>query len=413
MRNVLFLAYNFPPAGGAGVQRSLKFVKYLPLYGWSSVIITATPAAYPVRDNSLWADVPEGTPVYRSRSWDINGLRPTLSRFRLGKLLSAFNLVLMLPDAALLWARLARGAVRKAIAQHQPRLVYSSSGPASAHVLGLWIKQHYGLRWVADFRDPWSENRLLPYYPGYRAVNRRLEHRVLTTADRVITVSQPLARDLERLSGPNRPSISVIENGFDKQDIVPLPPQRTDRFTITYTGTLSRLRRPDAFVTAIDQLVESGQIPLHQLRVLIAGKDTCNYIPDRPPFEQTGYLSHQALGQVRSQTDLFLFLQDNLPESRGAYSAKLFEYLGANRPILAITHQDNVGAELVRRARAGTTTVYNPDAIASAVQQHYLSWKEQRFDHNPDWSIINQYTRRNLTARLAAEFDRLAGEPAR
>jgi glycosyltransferase involved in cell wall biosynthesis len=409
MKTVLFVAYNFPPAGGAGVQRSLKFIKYLPQFNWQPVVITTTPDAYAVCDESLWADVPAHTPIYRAKSYDINGHRSLFTRLRLGKLLTILNVALMLPDAAVFWARLARNAVRKAIKRHEPCLIYSSSGPASAHLLALWAKSEFELPWGADFRDPWSENQLIPYYPGYRAINRRMERRVLSLADCIVTVSKPLADDLSRLSGRRQPPVLVIENGYDDDEVVPLPPRPTERFTITYTGTFSRLRRPDALVTAIDHLITDGQIPLDRICVAIAGKDTAKYIPGRPPFEQLGYLKHGELAELRLQTNLFLFVQDNVPESKGAFSGKLFEYLGANRPTLAITYPGNVGAQLVERARAGIATSYDPTEIATAILRYYRVWQSGDFGYAPDWNIIRQYTRRNLTARLASEFDRLAG----
>jgi len=361
-------------------------------------------------DESLWADVPEGTPIYRIKSHDINGLRPLAKRLGIGKLLTAANLALMLPDAALFWARLAHSAVQQAIRRHRPCLVYSSSGPASAHLLGLWIKKTFALPWAADFRDPWSENRLIPYYPGYRAINRRLEQRVLANANRIVTISQPLAEAFQQLSGRDQPSVVIIENGYDEEDVTALPPERTTRFTVTYTGTFSRLRRPDAFIAAVDQLIASGRIPLEHMRVAIAGKDTDKYIPNRAPFEQLGYLSHAALADLRRQSDLMLLLQDQSPKNRGAYSAKLFEYLGSNRPTLAITRPDNVAAQLIQHARAGTVTRHDPVEIAAALLSYYRRWQAREHVYAPDWDIIHQYTRRNLTAKLAAEFDRLVAE---
>lgn len=408
MRTVLFIAYNFPPAGGAGVQRSLKFVKYLTQFAWHPVIITAIPSAYPVCDESLWADVPADTPIYRAKSYDINGLRPYFARLKAGKVLSAINIALMLPDAALLWARLARSTVQKAIEEHRPSLVYSSSGPASAHLLASWTKTKFGLPWVADFRDPWSENRLIPYYPGYRTLNRRIERDVLSRADRVIAVSQPLANDLQQLSGARNQSVLVIENGYDEGDVSPLPPRQTERFTMTYTGTFSRLRRPDALVVAVDRLTSTGEIPADEIRVVIAGKDTSKYIPHRPPYELKGYLDHSRLTELRQDSDLLLLIQDPSPENRGAFSGKLFEYLGSNRPTLAISHPENVAAQLVDRARAGKIVHHDPSEIAAAILHYYARWQSASFDYSPQWTIIQKYTRRNLTKRLAAEFDRLA-----
>ncbi len=408
MRHVLFLAYNWPPAGGAGVQRSLKFAKYLPEFGWQPVVVTTTPEAYPVRDESLWADVPEDTPTYRVRGYDINGLRQRANQAGLGKLLTALNLALMLPDAAVFWSRLARPAVLHAAREQQPALIYSSSGPASAHLLAKWAQRHLGLPWLADFRDPWSRSSFTPYYPGYRALNRRIERGVLRAADRLVTVSAPLADDFQRLAGRPDPAL-VIENGYDEGDVEALPPARTARFTITYTGTFNRLRHPAALVAAVDQLVASGQIPVEKLRIAIAGKDTERYVPNRPPYELLGYLSHDALLELRRQSDLMLLVQNPMPESAGDYSGKLFEYLGSNRPTLAVAAPGNVGAMLIEEARAGVSVPHDADAVAAAILRYYRAWEAGQFDYAPDWAVIRRYTRRNLAGRLAAEFDRLAG----
>jgi glycosyltransferase involved in cell wall biosynthesis len=411
MKSVLFIAYNFPPAGGAGVQRSLKFVKYLPQFGWQPVVVTTTPEAYPFLDKSLSADIPLGTHIHRVRSLDINGLRPLLTRLKLEKFVTAANVALQLPDAALLWSYLARFIISRLAQQHQPSLIYSSSGPASAHLLGMWAKRELELPWVADFRDPWSESRRVPYPPGYRLINRRLEHRVLTTADRVVTISEPLAKDLHRLSGYRQSGI-VIENGYDEDDVPAHPPCPTARFTISYTGTFSHLRRPDAFLDAVEHLIASDQIPLAQIRVLVAGNNTERYIPSRPPFERVGYIDHAALSSLRRESDVLLLIQDPAPENRGAYSGKLFEYLGSNRPTLAIGHPGSVAAQLIRSTQAGVATTHDPSEIAAAILEFYQAWKAGRFEHSPRWEIIQQYTRRNLTARLAAEFDRLVAEAA-
>lgn len=405
-KTLLLIVHDFPPAGGAGVQRALKFAKYLPEFGWQPVVITATPESYPTRDKTLIADVPAGTPIYRTPSFDPNRLRPAFERLHLGKALSLFNAALFLPDAALPWAYRARAAVKQAIRLHRPAAIFSTALPASAHMLGLWAHRTTGLPWVADFRDPWSESQLLPYLPGYRGLNRRLEGRVLAAADRITTVSPPLTEMFGRLAHDSS-KVALIENGYDEVDVVSLPPPHTRRFTIAYTGEFSRIHRPDGFVAAVDKLVAAGQIPLDDLRVVFAGKDTAKFVPDRPPFEQLGYLSHEALNPLRRDSDLLLLILANRLESSGTYSGKIFEYLACNRPTLAITGPDNVAARLVTHARAGTATSHNPDEIAAAVLGYYRAWKSGRFDYAPDWDVIRHFTRRNLTGLLAGELDRL------
>lgn len=408
MKTVLFIAYNFPPAGGVGVRRSLKFVKYLSDFGWRPVVIAATPDSYPRIDEATWTDVPPELPIYRIKSFDIRGAQSSLEQLGLGKLCTAIKLALKLPDPALLWPYLARSETRRALERHQPDIVYSSSGPLSAHLLAKWVKESFGLPWLADFRDrwwteEWPRQRALP---GYRALNQRMASRILCTTDHVVTVSEPLADSFRRLSDCPRLPVSVIENGYDEDSIPVLRPTRTDKFTITYTGTVNQKRPPGAFVAAIE-LLTGSQIPVDQLRIVFAGRGAGNYVPDHPPFEKPGFLDRKQLGYLRQQTDLFLLLRHPSPRNLGLYSGKIFEYIGSNRPTLAISHPENVAAKLIERARAGVVVPHDPLKIAPAILSYYESWRSRTFEYNPDWSIIRQYTRRNLTRQLAAEFDRL------
>ena len=403
-RTVVVLVHDFPPAGGAGVQRVLE-VRQVPAgvrlavggrHGHAGVVWRHRQHFDPI-------DIPADTLILRVPSFDPNRLRPRCERLRLGKALSLFNAALFLPDAAMTWAYRARPVVRQAIRDYQPAVIFSSALPASAHMLGLWAHQATGLPWVTDFRDPWSENELQPYLPGYRSVNRRLEARVLAASDRILTVSPPLEEMFARLCG-DRARVRLIENGYDPEDVAVLPPPETHRFTISYTGEFSRIRRPDAFIAAIDQLIAAGSIPADEIRVAFAGKDTAKFVPDRLPYEQLGYLKHDELSALRRDTDLLLLIHGDSAQSRGNYSGKIFEYLGCNRPTLAITGPDNVAAQLIARARAGTATSHNLDEIAAAVLAYYQDWKSGGFNYAPDWDVIQHFTRRNLTGLLAEQL---------
>lgn len=406
LKQVLFITYHFPPIASSGVQRPLKFIKYLPEFGWQPVVITSTPNAYPIHDESLWLDVPPNTPVYRVNSYEVDAVRPFFDRLRLGKLVSALKLALI-PDSAVFWSYLSRATVKAAVKANQPDVIFSTSGPGSAHLLAQWAKKTFGLPWFADFRDPWSQNPLAPFYPGYRSINRYLERKVLTSADAVIAISEPLACSLEQLANDSQCRTLVIENGFDEDDVEKLPLQQTEKFTITYTGRFTPKRRPDAVVTAIQNLIRDGTIDPAHFQVLIAGPDTKRYTPDGPPFEHLGYLNHHQLKDVRVKSNLLLQIQSDDPGFMYAHSGKLFEYLGSNRPTLSITHPQNAAAALIESANAGTTVHHNPAEIAHAILYYYNKWQTGDSDYHPNWEVISQYTRRNLSAKLAREFDNL------
>ena len=407
-KKALVVAYNFPPCGGPSVQRSLKFVKYLPALCWRPIVITADARAYPTLDPSLEKDIPVGTPIYRTRSWDVNGLRPSFRKLRLGKLHAVLNTLFALPDGAIFWARAARSAVEQAITTHRPRIVYTSSGPYSAHLLGLWIKRTFGLPWVADFRDPWSQNRIIRYPPGYRTINQRLEERVLRSADRIVTVSQPIAQNLTALLGRSKTPVSVIPNGYDPDDVPQLEPPLTARFTITYTGKFTRLRRPDVLIEAVTSLVESGHISLDKIELVFAGSNLDAFVPSRPPFTKLGYLPHDQLDRVWQRSNMLLLIQDPSPENKGAYSAKLFEYLAANRPILAITSPDSVAAELIRQTESGIVVSHAPEQVKQVLLESFDAWRRGQLRHSPNWEIIRRFSRPALTAQMVTIFDQLA-----
>jgi glycosyltransferase involved in cell wall biosynthesis len=234
-----------------------------------------------------------------------------------------------------------------------------------------------------------------------------MEQQVLADADVITTVSPPLVEMLGELSG--RPdAVHLIENGYDEADVVRHPPPKTQQFTITYTGDFSPLRRPDAFVQAVDLLTSSNRIPPDAWRVQFAGNNPPKYIPDRPPFRQLGYLSHQELNALRGDSDVLLLIMSDDPSARGNYSGKLFEYLACNRPVLAVARPDNVAAELIQQARAGRVVPHDPARIADAIAACYQAWQAGRFDHEPDWEIIHRFSRRNLTKRLADLFETLS-----
>ena len=408
MKTVLFITYNFPPAGGAGVQRSLKFIKYLPQFGWQPVVITAMPENYPIHDESLWKDIPENTPIYRAKSYDINGLRPFFTRFKLAKIITAINIMLMLPDAAIFWTYSARSTIRKAIQQHQPSLIYSSSGPASAHILARWAKKTFTLPWLADFRDPWSENLLSPYLPGYRSINRKMEKEILAAADSVACVTQPWLDDLKHNLGRNIDKFFVLPNGYDEADVQPLPyPSDNSRFTLTYLGSFYRNRRPNNLIKAIETLIQTQRIPVVDIRVLFIGKNVRQFVPHIPPFEVHNYVPHEQLNYFRLQSDAFILLLDTSPKNIGNHSGKLFEYMASNRPILGIVPKGGAAQHLIEETRTGISVGDDVEEIAEAINKLYEQWKRKQFIWNPDWNVIRQYTRRKLTQRLAAEFERL------
>jgi glycosyltransferase involved in cell wall biosynthesis len=407
-RRVLFISYNFPPNGGPGVQRSLKFVKYLPRYGWQPLVITSSAEASYVQDPSLLEDIPAETFIERLPGFSIHGLYQRARRYKAERAVVLANALLQLPDTVRFWAKSARRNVLDIAQREQPDLIYSTSGPFSAHLLGRWLREQTGLPWLADFRDPWSQNLLTPYPPGYRWLNARLERQILAAADRVACVSQPWLDDLKRNLGHDEDKFFVLPNGYDEDDVKPVGPRQPhDRFTMVHYGTFYRNRNPDQVVRAVRDLIRSGRIPIDQLRVVFIGRNAQPMTPSGPPFECVDYVPHRELGAYREEADTLLLILDTARANSGKHSGKIYEYIASNRPILGVVPPGGVAEQLIRQTRTGVTAGGNPAEIAEAIETLYLQWKDRTSIWNPDWDLIRQYTRERTTQRLAEEFDRM------
>ena len=406
---VLFISYNFPPHGGAGVQRSLKFVKYLPELGWKPIVITTSDDASSVQDFSLLSDIPPNILVHRLPAFSIAKFQSQAAKLKLDKLVVFLNLILQIPDATIFWSRKIREPLVKIIQREKPKVVYTTSGPYSAHLVGLWIKQRFQIPWFADFRDPWSHNLIIPYLPGYRALNRIIERQVLESADRVACVSEPWLDEMRENARDLSEKFLVLPNGYDEADINRLhfPPDHKN-FTLTHLGSFYRNRRPHQLLQAIENLIKTGRIPLSEIKVIFIGKNARNFIPDRPPYEVHDYIPHKELGEIRSRTTAFILILDVCPENIGNYSGKIYEYLASNRPILGIVPPGGVAQALIHETRTGITVDDNPVTIANAITELYSAWKNQQWDWHPDWSVIRLYTRRRLTEQLASQFEQLS-----
>ncbi len=407
-RNAVFVAYNFPPHGGGGVQRSLKFVKYLPEFGWRPTVLTSSADSAKIRDTTLLKEVPPGTELHRVSAPSIRRLQTRWETRALSKPVSLLNLILQVPDADLLWALNARRPLERIISEKHPELIYTTSGPYSSHLLGLWATSRYPIPWFADFRDPWSKNLVVPYLPGYRAINRMLECRVLAKANRVACVSQPWLDDLQGNLGREAEKFVLLPNAYDETDIEPLPfPGDSERFTLTHLGSFYRNRRPFQLIEAVEDLISRKRVPTSQLRMVFVGKNARKYVPSRLPYEAHDYVPHRELDRFRQATNVFLLILDTSEKNRGNYSGKIYELLAANRPILAIVPKKGVAHQLIEETRTGVAVSGDKTEIANAIERLYLQWKDGNSAWNPNWKVIHQYQRRKITRRLAEEFNQL------
>jgi glycosyltransferase involved in cell wall biosynthesis len=404
-RRVLVLAYFFPPLGGGGVQRTLKFIRYFEPLGWDATVVSTRSRLYPAQDPSLLSEVPASTRVVRTRALPLGHyLGIALHRLRL-KWIRAW---VLWPDGGLGWAPFAFVSALRAARRDKPDVLFSTSAPYGAHLVALLVARLTGLPWVADFRDEWSASDSVTEQPkALAALTARSESVVTREARRVVVVA-----DYFRLVGTEAddPRRVEIVNGVDEADLPNPPPMpRPDKFVLTNVGTIYGSIDPSPALRVLAALVTKGAIDAEKLEVRLVGSI---WEPDFVPptgitITTTGYVDHsRAVAEMFAANVLLLYR----PSSTLAPSGKVFEYLASGRPILCLTHPDNLASRLVRNWNAGTTAnPDDPDAIEHAILTLWQRWEEGDLPDQEEvrrWTL-ERYSRRANTVRLAQVFDEL------
>lgn len=437
------VTYYFPPLAGAGSLRAVKLARYLPQAGWDPVVLTVKDVDHIAYDPLLGEEVPPTVPVIRTGSWDptrVSGImRALVGRLRgqrhdaaansrglyrlvSGGMRSQVESWLFFPDSRVGWLLPGLASGVEAGRSHEVQALFSSSPPVSCHLLAYALKQKLGVPWVADFRDGWTTN------PAYRAatpLHRRmaewLERQVMREADRILTASAETSEDLERAHGALvAGKLRWLPNGFDPADFavtahVAHRPSRVGeqrRFTITHTGILYGERTPRFFLEALAALVAEQPEMRARLRVVFVGTFPAPYLEllERlglgDVVEVCGYVSHRESVAMMLQADVLLLVMHATAEYRNLFPAKVFEYVGSRRPVLALAPEGSVAALL---REAGNDQVVPPDdvdAIKAALLESYRRWEAGRLPC-PNGALPAQFTRQGAAAHLAAMLDEL------
>lgn len=419
MKKVLIITYYWPPSGGAGVQRWLKFAKYLPEYGWQPVVLTVDPryASYPQLDQSLVAETGEQCLVFKTKSFELynvyklisgkkevpfggfanaskEGMFQKLSRFLRGNLL--------LPDPRKGWNKYAYRKAVELIRQFDIDTVVTTSPPHSTQLTGLKLKKALGIKWIADLRDPWTD---IYYYsqfnhtPLARRLDLRYEREVVETADVIVTVSEDVKRIFATKSAqPVKDKIHVIPNGFDHDDFTQRPVPKEAKKVITYTGTISEAYDIDHFLQALKGLDE--QLKAHIL---------LRFVGNMPPsviqkfrdtgfdIELTGYVDHTKSIEYLMRSELLLLVIPRVKNNQGILTGKFFEYLASRKPILAIGPTDGDLARIMDETGCGTLFDYEDSKGMQSFMADCLSLAEPRITREEK---AEAYSRKQLTGRM-------------
>lgn len=417
VHRVLMIAYYFPPLGLSGVQRTLKFAKYLPAHGWEPTVLTVEDRGYFAKDENLLRELdglpvtiirtPSLDPLHFFRKKDVVRMPSALSWGIVGKLSQS----VFIPDNKIGWRKHAVQAAMNHIEKHPVDAIYATAPPYTDFLIGLEIKRRTGLPLIIDYRDAWLENPLHFYLtPLHKALHQRLEQRVLRHADQIISINRPIK---ERIVTANtflsHNDITIISQGFDQADFEGLQRKRTrdGRLRILYAGTFYYNRNPRAFFSALRKIAETHPAVFKAIDVHFVGsvRDDVDALLKEFDLEGTvtlhGYLSHRETIQHLIDTDVLLLIIGRGKGEDMMSTGKLYEYLGARKPVLACIPE---GAAKQVLDKGGAAFVADPDdvdAIAAQIQTLFTLYKNDRLPA-PSYDYVAQFERSMLTGRLAS-----------
>ncbi|MFP4469397.1 MAG: glycosyltransferase [Bacteroidales bacterium] len=423
-KRALIITYYWPPSGGAGVQRWLKFVKYLPEFGWQPVVYTPENPEYPVLDDSLEKDVPAVTEIIKSRVWEpydlykkFVGLKKDerinaafLSERRKPKLTEQLAVWLrgnlFIPDARRFWIRPSVKFLIDYLKQNPVDVIISSGPPHSMHLIAKALKEQLHLPWLADFRDPWTGIDFyqdLKLTPAADRKHKRLEKEVLKSADRVVVISEGMKQDFEQILPRN---YDVITNGFDEEDMPSEQIVPDQKFSIAHIGTLAKSRNPVELWKALQELTAEDRDFNSALKIKLVGKvdflvmESIRQHQLEPFLQIIPYLDHDKVIEEQRRSQVLLLLINNTPNSRMILTGKLFEYLSARRPILCIGPEDGDAARIIEETKAGKIAGFgNISEIKSIIREYFRKFKNgQLIAENKS---INRFSRRALAEDLS------------
>lgn len=418
MKKVLIIAYYWPPAGGPGVQRWLKFVKYLRDFDVEPVLYIPENPSYPIRDEDLVQEVPDDIQILKKPIFEpyslagIFGRRETQTissgiiedsrkQSLLQKILLFIRGNFFIPDARKFWVRPSVKFLKQELEKQAFDTIITTGPPHSLHLIGLELKKDTGIRWIADFRDPWTQigyHEKLKLTASSRKKHEKLEKKVLNAADDILVTSYTTREEFE--SKTNRP-VHLITNGFDTE----IEQQNTEHseFWISHIGSLLAGRNPENLWLALSELLNENEDFRKKFRLKLAGRISDSVLESiqaaglQEFLENKGYISHSEALKLQRQSSVLLLLEINSEETKGIIPGKVFEYLSANKPILAVGPANWDAEQILKKTLAGSVFQYHEK---KAIKTYILSCFRGEV-LQPDRTEIQQYHRRNLTYKLS------------
>lgn len=429
---VLIISYYWPPSGGAGVQRWVKFVKYLRDFGWEPVVYIPQNPEYPSLDLTFEKDIPQGLEVIKRPIWEpytlyrkftgkgnqpINAgfISENAAKSWKDKLSIRLRGNLLIPDPRCFWIRPSVSFLSEYLTKNPVQALVTTGPPHSMHRIGYGLKKRFpSLPWLADFRDPWTN---IDFYHELGltrisdAIHHRMERQVVQTADAVVVVSGGMKQEFGNMK-PNR--LELIPNGFDTDDVFTEGAEPDQLFTISHIGTMNAARNPEVVWQAIRELCDENIFFKKDVKIQLIGKTDFSVLESLKKYkledktEKTDYLPHSDAIKRQQSSQVLLLIINNTPNAKGILTGKFFEYIASGRPVLGVGPSDGDAAQVLNETAAGKMVDYDDVMSAKQVLSDWYSlYQEKRL--KVEASEVDKFSRKSLTGSLAKLLNELQG----
>ena len=419
-KKILIITYYWPPAGGPGVQRWLKFVKYLPDFGIQPIVYIPENPTYPIIDQNLVSEVSDKAIIIRKPIFEPYQLASFFSKNKtknissgiipnkkkqttLDKVFLWIRGNLFIPDARVYWKKPSVVFLEKYIQENDIHTIVTSGPPHSLHLIGLELKQKLAINWLADFRDPWTTigyHKSLKLSSFAAKKHKKLESQVLNTADTIIVTSKTTKVEFEALT--NKP-IEVITNGFDVELVAP---QTLDtKFSLAHIGSFLSDRNPEILWQTLVELIAEIESFKSHLELKLIGAVSQEVLETIEKFglnqylNNLGYVSHQEAIEHQKKSQVLLLIEIDSEDTKSIIPGKLFEYMVSNRPIVAIGPKDSDFAEIITTTNTGVFFEYSEkEKLKKVLTSFYNQFLEGKLQSNGVG--LQKFSRKNLTKQL-------------
>jgi hypothetical protein len=420
-KKLLIITYYWPPAGGPGVQRWLKFVKYLPDFNVQPIVYIPENPTYPIVDEGLMSEVSDKAIILKNKIFEPYQLAGFLSKKDTKKISSGIipaakkqSFVekmmlwvrgnLFIPDARKFWVNPSVQYLKKYIQENNIDTIVTSGPPHSLHLIGLKLKQELGVKWFADFRDPWTTigyHKALKLSSYADKKHKGLEHQVLNTADTIIVTSKTTKIEFQAIT--NKP-IEVITNGYDVENV---PKQTLDeKFTMAHIGSFLSDRNPKILWESLQELISENEVFKNDFQLKLIGKVSQEILDSISEYKldsylnNLGYVSHSEAIKHQKASQVLLLIEIDSEETKSIIPGKLFEYMVSERPIIAIGPKDSDFAEIITSTNTGTFFTYNEkERLKKTILSNFELYLDKKLQVYPIG--LQQYSRKSLTEKLA------------